>query len=327
MRYEARLLFCLAFVVLLGGCSTFQGYPDPPVTIDASKEKLEETLTFEKVNACTEAGCVQCQEENGENNVSKLNPVSCRNEIVHAYIILIDLNYEEFVRKFGAQNKGFEFGSEVGKVGLTTASALVTSYGASQVLTTILAGTTALTANFDHTYYYEKTIQAIAASMDAKRSTIYKEIMLNLENGVDKYPLWQALHDVYRYYVAGTLDGASRAIIEQAGKEINDADAEKIKKELEQQSKEDPVRMQRVFALLDELEIKKTDVLNALADAIDRQKLLEGSFFKQLLKDKQNEGDCKAYKNTLRVVIAESAKDSQKLKKWEDFLWSLKLMD
>ena len=81
-----------------------------------------------------------------------------------------------------------------------------------------------VSTQFQKSYLYEKNVGSLVATMDADRDEILKGILVAIDEG--EYRGQLALLDVYKYFVAGTLENAvvslEKKATEQAGKSAAD---------------------------------------------------------------------------------------------------------
>src|SRR5437899_1909788 len=86
------------------------------------------------------------------------------------------------------------------------------------------AGIIGVKGAIDADLFYQKTMPALVAQMDAQRRTVLANILQGLSQGLDLYPLQQGLRDVDSYYAAGTIPGAISGVVTDAGAKSEEAD-------------------------------------------------------------------------------------------------------
>ncbi len=111
-------------------------------------------------------------------------------------------------------------------IGVSGAGAVVGPAGTKSILAAISGGITGSKQSVDKHLYYEKTMPAMMAQMEAGRRTARVRIEQGLASDVQTYPLGLALLDLDAYYEAGTLPAAVRGIVQVAGNAIQKADEE-----------------------------------------------------------------------------------------------------
>src|SRR5438105_1106017 len=114
----------------LAACSGIEAAPKPPLAnFEASLAQLQ--------GAYSPGDVVNCLAR----PLASQDAVICRDKIVQALMIAIDLRYEEFEIGFFDANRYASFGGTLAVLGLTTAGAVV-SGGTSQLLSAAAAGGT-----------------------------------------------------------------------------------------------------------------------------------------------------------------------------------------
>ena len=76
----------------------------------------------------------------------------------------------------------------------------------------------------DKNVFFEKTMPALLSQMIALRKKVLVKLRGDMLDGVDVYPLNEALIGVEDYFFAGTIPGAISAIVEEAGANSRKAD-------------------------------------------------------------------------------------------------------
>lgn len=153
---------------------------------------------------------------------------------------------------------------------VSSASATLIKAADTKSMLAALTGVIAATKNsVDKNFFLNNSAHAIALKMDAMRAVAYNDIKKNRELPIEKYSLDEAVKDLYEYYVAGTVIGASISIAEDAGKTKKAADDEK---------KNDPARIEadkkNAQARVERAEADKK-AYEAEKDAIQKRKELE----------------------------------------------------
>lgn len=147
-----------------------------------------------------------------------------RDDIVNGRMALIDANYKSFVRQFVIQKQSGDLAADVTVIGLNTAGALLDPSGTTRILAGISAGVTGSKASYDKHFYYEQTVKALYAAMNAQRKIVRLRILEGLaEENYGDYPLTRALADLDDYYHAGTFLGGLQAIQQDAGQKESEA--------------------------------------------------------------------------------------------------------
>jgi hypothetical protein len=107
--------------------------------------------------------------------------------------------------------------SEFTQLSLNLAGTAVGGAGLKTLLAALSAGISGTNLAFEKTFIYESTVPALIMQMNADRSVIRNQILLRMNNDIDKYPWEAAIHDLIDYYNAGTLQNAINSIKKNAG--------------------------------------------------------------------------------------------------------------
>lgn len=130
-----------------------------------------------------------------------------RNDFLRSYQSAIEANYGAFTDQLNSGDRGSALGLDLLVMGLTGATALV---GASSVneLATITAIASGARSTVDKRLFFDRTLPAIIASMDAERATIQADIARKRILPTQQYSLDDAIDDLNRLQQAGRLDRA-----------------------------------------------------------------------------------------------------------------------
>ncbi|MEW6417520.1 MAG: hypothetical protein AB1480_05285 [Nitrospirota bacterium] len=208
------LLFCL--LLFAAGCSTMQGYPDRSDNYESELSALSEYFKPETISECI---------KKTSENEKRL----CRDNIVHARIRAIDINFNSFQQAATKEHIQLNVGFDWAVLGLGGAGAVIDNSNTQAILAAISGGLTGAKGSIDKNVYFEKTMPVLLAKMIALRKSVLATIYKGLSLDTTEYPLIRALNDIDDYYNAGTIPGAvigitatSGATIEKAEKEIKE---------------------------------------------------------------------------------------------------------
>lgn len=190
-----RWLMALAGIAILSSCTSVEGYPRDHVAGQADDvvftAYFQPTLV-EKYLALTGKG----DREN------------LRNRIVYGRLAYYDMRYAEFVRNINAQSNSINTGGNLAAITLTGIGAVTgtaaTKSALSAASTAVLGGI----GQIDKNLFYEKTMPALIAAMDATRAATLLQISRSLQRSDDEYPLATAFIDLNRYRDAGSIPSA-----------------------------------------------------------------------------------------------------------------------
>ncbi len=206
--------------VILQGCANLRsgGAPEPSFDINSDLEKL--ALEFESGTNIT--------------NFYKAPSKDARNRFVTGRLVQIDLRYLQFIRALTADKQQLDSATDIANLTLNLAGTLVGGARAKTNLAALAAGISGSKAIIDKDYYYEKSIDALVATMNAKRKEVLVGMLKGLTLPLDFYSFETAVIDLNEYYLAGTLNGALRFIHSEAVKSetISDKDIKEVRYKL-----------------------------------------------------------------------------------------------
>ncbi len=138
-----------------------------------------------------------------------------RNYVVASYTSAIDKRYRTFTDQLRSGGRGSALGFGLLQLGLTGATALAKEADVSE-LATITAIATGAGAVVDENVFFDRTMPAIIAAMDAERAGIKTDIARKKALSADRYSLDEAIDDLDRLQRAGRLDRALARITRAA---------------------------------------------------------------------------------------------------------------
>lgn len=159
-----------------------------------------------------------------------------RNRKLSLLLSTVDANYYEFRKDLYANSRHSSAAAGALTLLMTIAGGLTGSPGVKQHYlfgTNLVNG---VSTQYQKSYLYEKNIASLIATMDSERASVLSSILDSMEN--DDYRGQTALLDVYKYFVAGTLENAVTAL--ERGAKQNAAQNEMLvrDKQLRQQLNE-----------------------------------------------------------------------------------------
>ena len=201
-RYRARIGKLLLQMSLgsLGACASFDGQPRAVLTSTAA--------------AVPAAYSPQSALEAYAGRATAAERSAYRNTVIGIYMVSADANFLEFRRMLSRENKGTNFALGSGFTALSTA-ATVSAQRAANILSAIASGLSGIQGRVASEVYFERTLPALLAGMEADRTHVRTDIVGRMGQG-DEYSLTEALLDVARYEAAGSLDNAIETVTNQA---------------------------------------------------------------------------------------------------------------
>ena len=205
MAAKAKLAVLLLILCVLPGCSSLRngGAPEPSFDLSADLEKLSKE--FESSTNITNYYTTPAADRK-----------DTRDRFVLGRIVLVDLRYLAFIKTLTADKQQLDTATDLANLTLNLAGTLVGGARAKTNLAAAAAGISGAKATIDKDYFYEKSIEALIATMNAKRKEVLIGILTGLTLSLDDYPFERAVTDLQQYYLAGTLNGAIQFINVQA---------------------------------------------------------------------------------------------------------------
>lgn len=202
---KLKLFVCFASALLLSGCASFSGGPEPLITPIDEINTLKASFDSSQVLTYFSA------------SPNLAERTRLRNQIVGTRLYAIDLRFSEYTQTLARELRGSAFGIDLVSI-MLTGSATVLDPG---MVTTILAGTdTAIKGgrqSFNKEVLIDKTLPVLLTQMRADRKRIATQIWYSLANRSDaEYSLPLALSQLEDYYQAGTIAGALMSMGENA---------------------------------------------------------------------------------------------------------------
>jgi hypothetical protein len=202
----APVITAIVIASLAGGCSTawYGGAPEPSFDVNKDLERLADQ--FEPADSITEFYKAPPSEA-----------LSLRNKFITGRVTMMNIRYIQFVRKLTSERQLLDSAAAMLTLGLNLAGTTAGSAGTKTILAAIAAGITGSKEVIDKNYFFEKTIPALVAQMNAERKKALVPLLAGSRVSLDEYPFTQAVTDLHNYYNAGTFVGAIQAIQADAG--------------------------------------------------------------------------------------------------------------
>ena len=202
-RQAGAWLAVCASIVVLAGCAPLLGYPRDPEDTDVTLANLQPYFSVAK-----------------DAEYAHADPASraqLRNEIILARMRAYDINFADFEKRLYGDGNGVSLGSDL--VGLVLAGFTATTGGAATkaALGAASAGVIGANTAINKDLYYQKTIPALLAQMEADRLLAKAPIIAGLKLADADYPLVQAYIDLDAYKNAGSIPAAINAINKDTG--------------------------------------------------------------------------------------------------------------
>ena len=292
--FPIRLIATL-LVLVLAGCASTRGFPERPESVPEKLTKLQEKFFLPGMDVL---------EEFDKQNDEKMRR-TYRNNVVHGRLLAIDMQYGLFKEAIYGEGVSSSLIFDILGVSVGAAGTAVTGAEASRILSALSGGLSGTSTSINKNLYYQRTLPALLALMDAERTKVRVEILEGLVQTSEKYPLGRALSDLERYLQAGSIPGALSAVTATAGE--TKAEAEKKLEIVRKKDFVDPQLQSLVDELLDLVEKLPSGVafkilqappskLDSFVSAAIKGRL--GGKELSVLQDKEQEA-----KKTLKMVL------------------------
>lgn len=194
MRSSARMLAIAIVLSALPACATLRGSQDTVPELAPRTLVPVETALFN----------YHMEPDSARHGMSRR---AYRDYIASSYSSAIDARYRAFVDQLSSSDRGSALGIDLLLLGLTGATALVAETAVDE-LATVSAIAAGAGATIDKRLFFDRTLPALIASMDAERAVIRAEIARKRGSPVERYSLDEAIDDLRRLQDAGRLDRA-----------------------------------------------------------------------------------------------------------------------
>ena len=203
--------------LLLGGCETMEGYPTDP----APSNELEtlRSVYFPSAQACpdktTATDSLECQYYDKDKSAAERQAL--RDKIVYGRMHVYDVEFSLFVRAVSANNNYLSVGSDLTALAFGGLAATTGDAATKSALAAVSSGVLAANGAVNKDLFYQKTIPAMVAQMEADRTKAEAGILQGLGRTDAEYPLARAQLDLDALNDAGSLNAAVVTITHDAG--------------------------------------------------------------------------------------------------------------
>ncbi len=222
------LLATLLVPTTLTACASLSGAPDRVVGVGSSLN-LAQRYPIDAALRAFHDSSDSAPDENLDGRPDEpldlrrgLSPQQYRDMVVSVYLNAIDARYFEFRTALSNERRELGTGFDFAILGLTTAA----SVARNSIVNSLSAAASVMTgtrASIDRNFYFNETLPALFAAMEARRLRILTRITRNLNRPAEEYPLETAFTDLNAYEMAASLDGAIEEVTAQASEERREA--------------------------------------------------------------------------------------------------------
>ena len=204
-------------VAMLGlavaGCASVSGFPDRPENVKATIENLQKRYFLPGTDVLEEYEKKLPEDKRGY-----------RNSVILGQMQAIDIRFSEFQEALYREGIITNLSLDILGIGVGAAGATVTGGNTSQILSAVSAGISGSQTSINKNVYYERTMPALLALMEAERAKIRTQIEQSLPLPADVYQIEKGLGDVGRYFIAGSIPGSIVVLTQNAGKAKQEAE-------------------------------------------------------------------------------------------------------
>ncbi len=146
---------------------------------------------------------------------SDLSPMDYRNLVIALYLEAIDARFAEFRARAGSESRASGLAFDIALLGLTGAAAVAEADEVNP-LATAAAAFLGARGSFDKNLFYDRTLPAMFATMEAERARIRTDIVRAMKQDHKTYPLPLAFGDLAAYQRAGSFEFAIAKVVNRA---------------------------------------------------------------------------------------------------------------
>ncbi len=191
-----------SLVLGASACSTFQGYPNDP---DNSAAVIATLTPF--FDASTEV-----EYKNADPGSRR----GIRNTIVINRMRLYDIEFDRFEKELWASGNAVTTGGDLVAIALGAIAATTGNATTKAALAAASTGVVGAQAAINRDLYFQRTLPALIAQMEANRAKIETTILTGLGKSDDEYSLYQAELDLQHLKRAGSIPSAVSVITQQS---------------------------------------------------------------------------------------------------------------
>ncbi|MDM7956608.1 hypothetical protein [Blastomonas sp.] len=199
-------LLLLVSCALVGGCSSLSGAQRPvlsPADSVATAQKFKPEISLLRFYADDDSARLD------------LSAMDYRNLVIALYLDAIDARFAEFRAQAGSESRASGLAFDIALLGLTGAAAVAEADEVNPFATAAAAFLGAR-ASFDKNLFYDRTLPAMFATMEAERARIRTDIIRAMMQDAIAYPLPLAFGDLAAYQRAGSFEFAIAKVVNRA---------------------------------------------------------------------------------------------------------------
>jgi hypothetical protein len=198
------IVILLAIIPFTTACAAMKGYPNDP-------EDTQQTL------AVLQSSFGPASEKAYYNETDATKRQADRNQLIYDRMHAYDLEFENFEKSLYSSGNALSTGSDLVVLALNGLGATIGTSATKAALAAASAGIVGANGAIDKDLYYQRTLPALIAQMEAARSQAKVAIYAGLQQSDAQYPLAKADLDLEALQRAGGIPAAITDISTQAG--------------------------------------------------------------------------------------------------------------
>ena len=196
----------------VGGCSSIEGYQRRPEAIQVIANKREAFFGV-KAEAVYNA------------TVPEADRRKLRDRIIYGKMEVIEYDFEALERALNSTGNSVGLVGDLSVLTLTGIASTTGGEATKSALAALSSGVVGAQGAVSKNLYFQRTLPALLAQMDANRAKVQATIIASLISKSDaEYPLSAAAIDLRRLIRAGSIPASVTQITEQAAKDKEEAD-------------------------------------------------------------------------------------------------------
>ncbi|MBY0312634.1 MAG: hypothetical protein K2W85_11240 [Phycisphaerales bacterium] len=169
---------------------------------------------------------LEFEKEYNKPETDELTRKRIRNDAISNRIRFVDWHYSQLEDELRQSRSSIGFTSDAAVLTLNAVGTLVGPASTKAILHAISAGVVGTRSSFEKNYFFDQTTQVIIPKMQALRAEVRLEIEGQWAKPTADYPLSKALHDVDRYFRAGSVIMALMSLTNDTGAAAKKAEDE-----------------------------------------------------------------------------------------------------
>ncbi|HEX8668999.1 MAG TPA: hypothetical protein VF727_11585 [Allosphingosinicella sp.] len=197
----------LPAILVLTGCTSLQGYasrPDGPGYISEKRHAYFTDLGPGSIEATYNSARIETDRRR------------LRDEIVYARMDIIEYDFDALERALNGTGNGVILGGDLAVLAANGIGATTGGEQTKAALNALSGGIVGAQGAISKDLYYQRTLPALLAQMEANREKVKADIFTGLGRPDAEYPLGQAQLDLRRLVRAGSIPASVGEITQQA---------------------------------------------------------------------------------------------------------------